>query len=72
MVVLCMIAGGKRVTGKEEIQAIHWSSWTSVLGPEVNGIWPKYTQVCTYSMVAPLYLYDVHASGLASMGSFSV
>lgn len=33
------------MTAKEEIQDIHWFSWTSVLGPEVNGIWPKYTQV---------------------------
>lgn len=33
------------MTAKEEIQAIHWATWTSVLGPEVNGIWPKYTQV---------------------------
>ena len=34
---------GKRVTRKEEIEAIHWKSWTSVLGAEVNGIWEKYT-----------------------------
>ena len=33
------------MTAKEEIQAIHWATWTSVLGAEVNGIWPKYTQV---------------------------
>ena len=33
------------MTAKEEIQAIHWASWTSVLGPEVHGVWPKYTQV---------------------------
>ena len=33
------------MTAREEIQSIHWASWTSVLGPEVHGIWPKYTQV---------------------------
>ncbi|XP_047132983.1 echinoderm microtubule-associated protein-like 6 isoform X1 [Hydra vulgaris] len=33
---------GKIVTNTDEIEAIHWKSWTSVLGPEVNGIWEKY------------------------------
>lgn len=31
------------MTRKEEIEAIHWQTWTSVLGAEVNGIWEKYT-----------------------------
>lgn len=34
---------GKRVTRKEEIESIHWQSWTCVLGAEVNGVWEKYT-----------------------------
>ncbi|XP_050404782.1 echinoderm microtubule-associated protein-like 6 [Patella vulgata] len=34
---------GKQVTNKEEIMAIHWSTFTGVLGAEVNGIWEKYT-----------------------------
>ena len=34
---------GKQVTSKEEMEAIHWVSWTSTLGPEVNGIWAKYS-----------------------------
>ena len=38
-----IFSDGKQVTNKEEIQAIHWSSWTGVLGTEVNGIWEKYT-----------------------------
>jgi hypothetical protein len=42
---ILLLVGGKRITAKEEIDAIHWSTWTSVLGAEVNGIWPKYTQV---------------------------
>ncbi|CAB3992368.1 echinoderm microtubule-associated -like 6 [Paramuricea clavata] len=37
------IPAGKRVTNKEEIKAISWSTWTGVLGTEVNGIWEKYT-----------------------------
>ena len=40
-----MCVGCKRITAKEEIQSIHWATWTGVLGSEVNGIWPKYTQV---------------------------
>ncbi len=40
-----ILLGGKRVTSKDEILGIHWSSWTGVLGTEVNGVWPKYTQV---------------------------
>ena len=38
----CLTAG-KQVTNKEEITNIHWASFTGVLGPEVNGIWEKYT-----------------------------
>ncbi|XP_013391678.1 echinoderm microtubule-associated protein-like 6 [Lingula anatina] len=34
---------GKRITSRDEIEAIHWYSWTGVLGQEVNGIWEKYT-----------------------------
>eukprot|EP00795_Rhopilema_esculentum_P003114 gene3114-1413_t len=34
---------GKRVTKKEELDSIHWSTWTCVLGDEVNGIWEKFT-----------------------------
>ncbi|KAL5008221.1 hypothetical protein ScPMuIL_013802 [Solemya velum] len=35
--------GGKQVAGREEITSIHWSTFTGVLGSEVNGIWEKYT-----------------------------
>jgi len=38
-----LLAVGKQVTSTEEIQSIHWYSFTGVLGPEVNGIWEKYT-----------------------------
>uniref|UniRef100_A0A8C4SLW8 EMAP like 5 n=1 Tax=Erpetoichthys calabaricus TaxID=27687 RepID=A0A8C4SLW8_ERPCA len=36
---------GKEVTNKEEIKLVQWSTWTCVLGPEVNGIWPKYSDI---------------------------
>ncbi|XP_032883277.1 echinoderm microtubule-associated protein-like 5 isoform X3 [Amblyraja radiata] len=36
---------GKEITNKEEMKATQWATWTCVLGPEVNGIWPKYLDV---------------------------
>lgn len=27
------------------MKATQWATWTCVLGPEVNGIWPKYLDV---------------------------
>ncbi|CAL8295460.1 unnamed protein product, partial [Arctogadus glacialis] len=37
--------GGKEVSNREELKLLQWSSWTCVLGPEVNGIWPKYSEI---------------------------
>lgn len=37
--------GGKEVTNKEELKGIQWASWTCVSGLEVNGIWPKYSDI---------------------------
>ena len=39
---LCF-SDGKQVTNKEEKVNIRWSTFTGVLGSEVNGIWEKYT-----------------------------
>ncbi|XP_035283834.1 echinoderm microtubule-associated protein-like 5 isoform X4 [Anguilla anguilla] len=36
---------GKEVTNREELKMVQWSTWTCVLGPEVNGIWPKYSDI---------------------------
>ena len=38
-----LFLGGKRIANKDEVKAIHWATWTGVLGVEVNGIWEKYT-----------------------------
>uniref|UniRef100_A0AAY4A246 Echinoderm microtubule-associated protein-like 5 n=1 Tax=Denticeps clupeoides TaxID=299321 RepID=A0AAY4A246_9TELE len=29
----------------EELKMVQWASWTCVIGAEVNGIWPKYTDI---------------------------
>ncbi|OCT79280.1 hypothetical protein XELAEV_18026090mg [Xenopus laevis] len=42
---------GKHLTNKDEIKAIHWFSWTCVVGPEVSGIWPKYTDITDINSV---------------------
>lgn len=41
--IFCL--GGKEVTNKEELKGIQWASWTCVSGVEVNGIWPKYSDI---------------------------
>ena len=33
------------MASKEEIKGVHWASWTCVSGLEVNGIWPKYSDI---------------------------
>lgn len=40
-----MFLGGKEVTNKEELKGVQWASWTCVSGVEVNGIWPKYSDI---------------------------
>lgn len=33
------------MTNREELKLVQWATWTCVLGPEVNGIWPKYSDI---------------------------
>ncbi|XP_026875403.2 echinoderm microtubule-associated protein-like 5 isoform X1 [Electrophorus electricus] len=42
---------GKEVTNTEEIKKVQWATWTCVLGPEVNGIWPKYSNFSNINAV---------------------
>ena len=57
------LTGGKRITNKEEIQSIQWSTWTAVLGEEVNGIWPKYSQVNDVNATDTAFGHRVVATG---------
>ncbi|EMP26071.1 Echinoderm microtubule-associated protein-like 6, partial [Chelonia mydas] len=54
---------GKHLTSKDEIKGIHWASWTCVIGPEVNGIWPKYTNITDVNSVDGNYSSSVLVSG---------
>jgi len=51
------------VTAVEEIRAIEWQSWTCVLGSEVNGMWPKYSQINDVNAVDASITYDTLATG---------
>jgi WD40 repeat protein len=35
------VASGKQITSSDVINKITWASWTSVLGEEVVGVWPR-------------------------------
>ncbi|XP_051957235.1 echinoderm microtubule-associated protein-like 6 isoform X1 [Xyrauchen texanus] len=48
---------------KEEAKGIHWMTWTCVLGPEVNGIWPKYSNVNDINSVDANYSSAVLVTG---------
>ncbi|XP_061084049.1 echinoderm microtubule-associated protein-like 6 isoform X3 [Conger conger] len=54
---------GKHLTTKEEIKGIHWVSWTCVIGPEVSGIWPKYTNISDINSVDANYNSAVLVTG---------
>ncbi|XP_074248945.1 echinoderm microtubule-associated protein-like 5 isoform X5 [Saimiri boliviensis] len=51
--------GGKEVTSTEEVKGVHWASWTCVSGLEVNGIWPKYSDINDVNSVDGNYIGQV-------------
>ncbi|MEJ1269606.1 hypothetical protein NN561_000417 [Cricetulus griseus] len=57
--LLYRMPGGKEVTSKEETKGVHWASWTCVSGLEVNGIWPKYSDVNDINSVDGNYVGQV-------------
>lgn len=42
---------GKPVVSKEEVKGLCWASWSGVLGPEVSGVWPKYSNLTEVNAV---------------------
>ncbi|XP_041920805.1 echinoderm microtubule-associated protein-like 6 isoform X3 [Alosa alosa] len=54
---------GKHLTTKEETKGIHWVSWTCVIGPEVTGIWPKYTNISDINSVDANYNSAILVTG---------
>ncbi|KAJ8309461.1 hypothetical protein KUTeg_014335 [Tegillarca granosa] len=54
---------GKHVTNRDEITNIHWYSFTGVLGPEVNGIWEKYTDTNDINATDAHYKAEVIVTG---------
>ncbi len=37
--------GKQQFINREDAEDITWATWTSVLGPSVQGVWPAYTDV---------------------------
>ena len=58
---LISIAG--KLLNKEETKGIHWMTWTGIIGPEVNGIWPKYANVTDINSVDANYSSAVLVTG---------
>lgn len=56
------LTAGKLIP-KEEAKGIHWMTWTSVVGPEVNGIWPKYSNMSNVNSVDANYSSAVLVTG---------
>ncbi|XP_074487309.1 echinoderm microtubule-associated protein-like 6 isoform X4 [Sebastes fasciatus] len=52
-----------KLVPKEEAKGIHWMTWTGVIGPEVNGIWPKYSNVNNVNSVDANYSSAVLVTG---------
>lgn len=52
-----------KLVPKEEAKGIHWMTWTGVVGTEVNGIWPKYSNVTNVNSVDANYSSAVLVTG---------
>lgn len=64
MVLLCSPATvGKPLVSKEDLKGLCWASWSCVLGPEVSGIWPKYSNQTEINAVDANHAAAVLVSG---------
>ncbi|KAM7394850.1 hypothetical protein PAMP_021630 [Pampus punctatissimus] len=52
-----------KLVPKEEAKGIHWMTWTGVIGPEVNGIWHKYSTITNMNSVDANYSSAVLVTG---------
>lgn len=55
--------GGSHVTDSNLIQQIQWHTWTCVLGAEVTGVWPKYSQLNDVNALCANFDLGVVATG---------
>lgn len=56
-------AVGKPLVSKEDLKGLCWASWSCVLGPEVSGIWPKYSNLTEINAVDANHAAAVLVSG---------
>uniref|UniRef100_A0A673BND2 EMAP like 6 n=1 Tax=Sphaeramia orbicularis TaxID=375764 RepID=A0A673BND2_9TELE len=54
---------GKAVVSKEEVKGQRWASWSGILGSEVSGIWPKYSDTTEVNAVDANLASSVLVSG---------
>ncbi|XP_055018852.1 echinoderm microtubule-associated protein-like 6 [Boleophthalmus pectinirostris] len=54
---------GKPVLTREEVKGQRWASWSGVLGSEVSGIWPKYSDTTEVNAVDANHSAAVLVSG---------
>ena len=57
------VSDGKRVPSSAATQAIEWATWTGVLGDEVSGMWPKYSQVNDINATHASYRHGTIVTG---------
>ncbi|KAF7252518.1 Echinoderm microtubule-associated protein-like 6 [Varanus komodoensis] len=55
--------GCHHLTSKDEVKGLLWASWTCVMGPDVNGIWPKYSNTIDINSVDGNYNNAVLVTG---------
>lgn len=60
---MTIFSAGKHLTSKDEIKGINWASWTCIIGQEVNGIWPKYSNITDINSVDGNYNNAVLVTG---------
>ena len=55
--------GKQHFLTQQDLEEIEWYSWTSVLGPAVEGVWPPYTDVTDVNAACVSHDGQVIATG---------